>query len=70
MRLCGNKFVEVEKVDEAVVTKMALYCATELTGFCAFLGGVAAQELLKRFGKWTPVHQWIHHDCFELAGMT
>jgi ubiquitin-activating enzyme E1 len=46
----------------AIVRKAALYARAELSGFCAFLGGVAAQEVLKRFGKWTPVHQWVYYD--------
>lgn len=35
---------------------------------CAFLGGVIAQEVIKRFGKYTPIHQWVHLDYFELLG--
>lgn len=45
-----------------LVRKCALFARTELSGFCAFLGGVAAQEVLKRFGKWTPVKQWVYYD--------
>lgn len=33
---------------------------------CAFLGGVIAQEVIKKFGKYTPIHQWVHIDYFEL----
>lgn len=35
---------------------------------CAFLGGVIAQEIIKKFGKYTPIHQWVHLDYFELLG--
>jgi len=45
--------------------KVELYSrlfGTELTGFCAFLGGAAAQEVLKKSGKFTPINQWVHHD--------
>merc|ERR1719253_1115440 len=34
---------------------------SELTGFCAFLGGLIAQEVTKMTGKFTPINQWIHH---------
>lgn len=58
--------VTVETVNEALVTKMAIYARAELSGFCAFLGGVAAQEVLKRFGKWTPVNQWLYYDMLDV----
>jgi len=38
-----------------------IFCA-ELTGLCAFLGGAAAQEVIKKSGKFTPIDQWLHHD--------
>lgn len=64
------KGATVEKVDEDMITKMALYARAELSGFCAFLGGVAAQEVLKRFGKWTPVHQWLYYDMLDVLTTT
>jgi hypothetical protein len=30
------------------------------------LGGVAAQEIVKKFGKYTPLNQWLYIDYFEL----
>jgi len=56
----------VEEVNTGLMTKIALYAEAELSGFCAFLGGVAAQEVLKRFGKWTPCHQWFYYDMFNI----
>jgi ubiquitin-activating enzyme E1 len=44
------------------VRRYAKLFEAELTGFCAFLGGAAAQEVLKKTGKFTPINQWIHHD--------
>jgi ubiquitin-activating enzyme E1 len=56
----------VEEIDQEVVRKTALYARSELSGVCAFLGGVVAQEIVKRFGKYTPIHQWLYLDYFEL----
>lgn len=52
----------VENIDELRINAYSWYFATELTGYCAFLGGVAAQEVVKKFGKYTPVFQWLHSD--------
>ena len=53
---------EAREVDAERIGRFAKLFATELTGFCAFLGGAAAQEVLKASGKFTPIDQWIHHD--------
>lgn len=58
----------VDEIDESVITKFSLYARTELSGYAAFLGGVAAQEVQKRFGKFSPMWQWMHVDHFELLG--
>lgn len=31
----------------------------------AFFGGIVAQEIVKKTGKYTPLKQWLHHDIFE-----
>jgi ubiquitin-activating enzyme E1 len=56
----------VDELNVDVVRKLALYARAELPGNCAFVGGVAAQEVLKRVGKFTPLFQWMHMDHFEL----
>mmetsp|Transcript_3005 Transcript_3005/g.6757 ORF Transcript_3005/g.6757 Transcript_3005/m.6757 type:complete len:1300 (+) Transcript_3005:21-3920(+) len=53
---------EVRDLDEERISRFSRLFQTELTGFCAFLGGAAAQEVLKKVGKFTPIDQWIHHD--------
>eukprot|EP01125_Pyxidicula_operculata_P003291 TRINITY_DN1387_c1_g1_i1.p1 TRINITY_DN1387_c1_g1~~TRINITY_DN1387_c1_g1_i1.p1 ORF type:complete len:1128 (-),score=342.35 TRINITY_DN1387_c1_g1_i1:272-3655(-) len=60
----------VEEIDANVVKKYSLYARTELPGLTAFLGGVIAQEVVKKFGKFSPIHQWIHVDYFELLSET
>mmetsp|Transcript_11472 Transcript_11472/g.12589 ORF Transcript_11472/g.12589 Transcript_11472/m.12589 type:complete len:1077 (+) Transcript_11472:2-3232(+) len=58
--------IVVEAIDEDAVRKMALYAAAELSGLCAFLGGLLAQEIVKKWGKYMPLHQWLYVDFYEL----
>lgn len=53
---------EPRDLDEKRIARYARLFSTELTGFCAFLGGAAAQEVIKASGKFTPIEQWVHHD--------
>jgi ubiquitin-activating enzyme E1 len=62
----GGAALVVDELCEKTVRRMALYARAELGGLAAFLGGVAAQEVVKKFGKYTPTHQWFHVDYFEL----
>ena len=55
----------IEAVEEEVVKNTAAYCTSSLTSMSAFLGGFVAQELVKFTGKYTPLKQWFHYDCFE-----
>ena len=59
---------EARDIDEKRLERFARLFQTELTGFCAFLGGAAAQEVLKASGKFTPIDQWVHHDEHILVG--
>lgn len=61
-----------EKLDEIAekLKRFSMCFAAELTGFCAFLGGVAAQEVIKKTGKFTPIEQWIHHDDAVLSDVS
>jgi ubiquitin-activating enzyme E1 len=53
---------EARDLDEKRIERFSRLFCTELTGLCAFLGGAAAQEVLKKSGKYTPIDQWVHHD--------
>jgi len=63
-----NEKISVENIDNKRLNAYSWYFNIELTGYCAFLGGVAAQEILKKFGKYTPVFQWLHSDHVQLVG--
>jgi len=58
----GFPMGEPRDLDEKRIGRYARLFSTELTGFCAFLGGAAAQEVIKASGKFTPIEQWVHHD--------
>jgi len=49
-------------LDEKRIARYSRLYSTELSGFCAFLGGAAAQEVIKASGKYTPIDQWVHHE--------
>eukprot|EP01044_Picomonas_judraskeda_P000417 COSAG03_NODE_18_length_21685_cov_15.938988_23_plen_762_part_00 len=49
-------------LDATRIMRYAKFCGSELTGFCAYLGGAVAQEAIKKTGKFTPIDQWIHHE--------
>lgn len=53
---------EARDLDVKRIARYSRLFVTELTGFCAFLGGAAAQEVIKKSGKFTPIDQWVHHD--------
>jgi ubiquitin-activating enzyme E1 len=55
---------------EAALKQYSLLFEAELTGFCAFLGGLIAQEAIKVTGKFTPIEQWLHHYDPDLTTST
>eukprot|EP00437_Effrenium_voratum_P008460 CAMPEP_0181426606 /NCGR_PEP_ID=MMETSP1110-20121109/15748_1 /TAXON_ID=174948 /ORGANISM="Symbiodinium sp., Strain CCMP421" /LENGTH=1216 /DNA_ID=CAMNT_0023549803 /DNA_START=89 /DNA_END=3739 /DNA_ORIENTATION=+ len=52
---------------EAKFKRFSMLMDAELTGFCAFLGGAVAQEVIKKTGKYLPIEQWVHHDDASLV---
>ena len=65
----SNKAAEgricVEEVDETICRNVAAYCTCSITSQAAMFGGFVAQEIVKYTGKYTPLKQWAHYDCFE-----
>lgn len=57
----------VEEVERSVVEKVALYSRAQISPMAAFWGGIVAQEIVKYTGKYTPLRQWLHFDCFEIV---
>ncbi len=61
----AKNVLNVEKLEEGVIRNMARFAGAEITSMCSFFGGVAAQEGYKMVGKYNPLRQWLHYDCFE-----
>jgi ubiquitin-activating enzyme E1 len=61
----AERGLQVEEVDDTVVRNLAILAQFELPALNAFFGGVAAQEVVKLTGKFTPLHQWLFLDAFE-----
>lgn len=62
-----EKALFVEEVEEVVVKNVALFARCIISPMAAFLGGVVAQEVVKFTGKYTPLHQCLYFDMFELV---
>mmetsp|Transcript_10660 Transcript_10660/g.20981 ORF Transcript_10660/g.20981 Transcript_10660/m.20981 type:complete len:1144 (+) Transcript_10660:286-3717(+) len=56
----------LEEVDEEIIKLVAQHADCSFQPLCAFFGGIVAQEVVKISGKFTPLHQWMHVDCFEV----
>jgi len=58
---------KVEKIDEKLIKLIAYGAAGELSAMTAFIGGIAAQEVLKAISfKYTPIKQWFYFDATEM----
>ncbi|CAK9075947.1 Ubiquitin-like modifier-activating enzyme 1 (Ubiquitin-activating enzyme E1) [Durusdinium trenchii] len=66
----GNPQLFVEELEEEIVTKVAMFARCMICPMAAFLGGVVAQEVVKFTGKFSPIHQFLYFDMFELCPAT
>lgn len=57
--------LEVEEIEEAVISMVAAHSSVEVQPVACFFGGIVAQEIVKLTGKYTPINQWLHFDFFE-----
>ncbi|KAI4823490.1 hypothetical protein KUCAC02_012073 [Chaenocephalus aceratus] len=57
---------KVEQLDEALIKKLSFVAAGDLAPLNAFIGGLAAQEVMKACtGKFMPLMQWLYFDALE-----
>ncbi|KAK0154782.1 Ubiquitin-like modifier-activating enzyme 1 [Merluccius polli] len=57
---------KVEQLDDALIKKLAFVSAGDLAPINAFIGGLAAQEVMKACtGKFMPIMQWLYFDALE-----
>ncbi|XP_041802065.1 ubiquitin-like modifier-activating enzyme 1 [Chelmon rostratus] len=61
-----NTVAQLEKLDEAAVRILSCTAQGDLAPVNAFIGGIAAQEVIKACsGKFTPLQQWLYFDALE-----
>ncbi|XP_070758788.1 ubiquitin-like modifier-activating enzyme 1 [Enoplosus armatus] len=61
-----NAVAQLEQLDEAVVRNLSYTAQGDLAPLNAFIGGLAAQEVIKACsGKFTPLQQWLYFDALE-----
>ncbi len=58
---------EPRDLDKTRVQQFGQFFESELVGFCSFLGGVVAQEAMKKIGKFTPIAGWLIHEDYDLV---
>ncbi|XP_062871211.1 ubiquitin-like modifier-activating enzyme 1 [Trichomycterus rosablanca] len=55
-----------EELDQALLKKLSCVAAGDLAPVNAFIGGLAAQEVMKACtGKFMPIMQWLYFDALE-----
>ncbi|KAI1892718.1 hypothetical protein AGOR_G00136430 [Albula goreensis] len=61
-----NQEAQLEQLDEDIVRKLSFTARGDLGPVNAFIGGLAAQEVMKACsGKFTPLQQWLYFDALE-----
>ncbi|XP_078104826.1 ubiquitin-like modifier-activating enzyme 1 [Sander vitreus] len=61
-----NTVAQLEQLDEAAVRSLSYTAQGDLAPINAFIGGLAAQEVIKACsGKFTPLQQWLYFDALE-----
>ncbi|KAL6112008.1 uncharacterized protein ACO6RY_08859 [Pungitius sinensis] len=61
-----NTHAQLDQLDEAAVRSLSYTAQGQLAPINAFIGGLAAQEVIKACsGKFTPLQQWLYFDALE-----
>uniref|UniRef100_A0AAQ4QMG9 E1 ubiquitin-activating enzyme n=1 Tax=Gasterosteus aculeatus aculeatus TaxID=481459 RepID=A0AAQ4QMG9_GASAC len=61
-----NTVAQLDQLDEAAVRTLSYTAQGQLAPINAFIGGLAAQEVIKACsGKFTPLQQWLYFDALE-----
>uniref|UniRef100_A0A673XX41 E1 ubiquitin-activating enzyme n=1 Tax=Salmo trutta TaxID=8032 RepID=A0A673XX41_SALTR len=57
---------KVDELDDTLIKKLSFVSAGDLAPINAFIGGLAAQEVMKACtGKFMPMKQWLYFDALE-----
>jgi ubiquitin-activating enzyme E1 len=58
--------IRLKEVKKDIVKNYSLFANTQFIWLTSFFGGILAQEILKKTGKYTPIRQWLHYELFSL----
>ena len=62
-----QKWVDnTKKWEDKIILHIANWAKSEISPICSFLGGIAAQEIIKYTGKYTPINQWFWFEASEI----
>jgi len=62
-----QKWVDnIKKWEDKIILNIANWAKSEISPICSFLGGIAAQEIIKYTGKYTPINQWFWFEASEI----
>ena len=62
-----QKWVDnIKKWEDKIILYIANWTKNEISPICSFLGGIAAQEIIKYTGKYTPINQWFWFEASEI----
>jgi len=53
------------EIEADVFSKAVKYAGCSISPMAAFFGGIIAQEIVKKTGKYSPLKQWLHFDIYE-----
>ena len=63
----SNPSLNIESLPAKLAKRIALFGRCQLSPFSSFWGGIAAQEIVKHTGKYTPIRQWFYYDTFNFV---
>ena len=58
---------DIKICEDKIILNLANYSKSEISPICLFLGDIAAQELLKFTGNYTPINQWFWFEFSEFT---
>ena len=56
---------KISILDENYLRNIIKWSRCSISPVCSFLGGIVSQEIIKIFGKYQPINQWLYFDFFE-----
>ena len=64
MKAHGESNHQVE-IEDKIFANAVSYAGCSISPIAAFFGGIVAQEIVKKTGKYSPLKQWLHFDIYE-----